>query len=115
MPGKKKRDTLDPRPLPENMIRRWRTYRDLTLEELAERSGLSVSTIAEVEKRETDFTGKTLLQLAVALGTDPGSLLSRDPVAAGDEIWSIWQQLGEKGMHDTARSVLSAINQEHTK
>ena len=91
MPGKRKTEGQE-RPIPENFIRAWRRHRGLSLEKLAEKAGLAVPTISNVEKRKKDVTGKTLLALANALETTPAALLSGDPKDDAP-FWETWNQL----------------------
>jgi len=93
MPGKKLSDG-DERPIPRNHIRAWRKSRDaMSIETLAERSGLSISTISEIERHLQDFTGRTLLAIATALGTEPGDLLSRDPLQKPNALRTMFDEL----------------------
>jgi transcriptional regulator with XRE-family HTH domain len=62
MPGKRVADGNADRSLLTNYIRHWRKHRNLTLKQLAATSGLSVSTVSEIERHSQDFTGKTLRQ-----------------------------------------------------
>lgn len=90
-------------------MRGWRKYRRLTLEQLAERSGLSVATISGIERSVHDFSGKTLLQLALALDTTPGALLTSDPAGLESEIWKIWADIGQQNRVREATAVLRAL------
>jgi transcriptional regulator with XRE-family HTH domain len=56
-------------------VRRRRNALGLTLEELAERSGLSPNYVGTVEGGQRDPSLSTVLALAKGLGTSPGELL----------------------------------------
>jgi transcriptional regulator with XRE-family HTH domain len=92
MARKQSTSPTDRRPIPVTYVRAWRTFRGLTIERLAERAELSVATISDIEKGKVDFRGRTLLAIAIALETDPGSLLSRAP--NDEELWSVFNRLG---------------------
>jgi len=64
---------------PRYYFRAWRKYRGLTQEQLAERVGMSVSSVSQVETGKQGFTDESLSSFAVALDCTPGDLLSRDP------------------------------------
>lgn len=90
---------MEKRPRRRTYIRQWRKHRGLTLERLADRllnddgsQILSVSMISRIETGQRPYTQDTLEALADALGTDPASLLMRDPTTE-DPIWSIWEAL----------------------
>jgi transcriptional regulator with XRE-family HTH domain len=68
-------------------VRRRRAALDLTLEQLAERSGLSPHYLSTVETEKRDPSVSTVISIAKALGCPPGELLGgvRDLSAAGHE------------------------------
>lgn len=70
-------------PRPTFFFRAWRRYRGLTQEALAERVGLSTSSISQIETGTQGFTDSTLIAFAEALNCEPGDLLSRDPNVEG--------------------------------
>lgn len=74
-----------------NFIREWRKHRGLTLEELEERSGVSTSTISNIERGIHGYTSDSLERLAGALDAEPGDLLSRPPMQ--DAINDLWTAL----------------------
>lgn len=95
MPGKRRNsETGELRELPRNQIKAWRDFRGLTLEELALKTSLSIATLSDVENRKQDVTGKTLLDIARALGTTPGALLDAHPVK-GEPWWETFADLSE--------------------
>lgn len=110
MPGppRNRRGSKIERPLLTSYVREWRRHRRMTLEKLAERADLSVSTVSSIERHNQDFTGKTLLKLADALDTTPASLIAGPP-SRGGEIWSVWDDLGRRGRQTEAMAVLKAL------
>lgn len=60
-------------------LKNWRLFKDLTQEELADRSGIPRPNIVALERGERDCTVTTLQRLAYALGLSPGRLLDRFP------------------------------------
>lgn len=72
-------------------IREWRKYRGLTLEQVAERAGMTAGNLSHLERGRQAYTQHALEAIAEALNTDPASLLMRDPTKE-DPIWSIWDQ-----------------------
>jgi transcriptional regulator with XRE-family HTH domain len=72
-------------------IREWRTYRALTLEQLASRLDMTASHLSMLERGQRGYTQETLERLAEALQTTAGSLLMRSPGGDSD-LWTIWEQ-----------------------
>jgi len=72
-------------------IREWRKHRDLSLEQLGEKLQMTASHLSMLERGQRGYTQETLEAIAEAVGTDPASLLVRDP-SASDGIWSIWEK-----------------------
>jgi len=58
-------------------IRSARNAKGLTLESLAERSGLHRTTIQKIESGERDPRAMTLMSLAKGLGVEPGALMNK--------------------------------------
>jgi transcriptional regulator with XRE-family HTH domain len=73
-------------------LRRWRKYRRLTQERLAERAGISQGMVSQLEGGVSDYTGEMLTVLADALDCEVADLLTRDPTDPA-AIWSIWDQI----------------------
>lgn len=63
----------------KNYIAEWRRERGLSLEQLAERTGLSKGTISRIENGARDPSVATLEKLAFALSCEPGALLRSAP------------------------------------
>lgn len=93
-------------------IREWRQHRRLTLEKLAERVGITHGALSKIERGLRPYSQALLEALADELGTDPASLLMRDPTDP-EGIWSIWEQVPPV---DRARaiSVLKALTRTGT-
>jgi transcriptional regulator with XRE-family HTH domain len=72
-------------------FKEWRKYRGLTLEEAAERSGMTAGNISAMERGAQGYTQDGLEALALAYSTEPGLLLNADP-AKDDAILSIWER-----------------------
>jgi transcriptional regulator with XRE-family HTH domain len=75
-----------------HFIREWRKHRGLTQPQLAERIGVSVSSISQLETYKQGYSQATLEALADALNCEPADLLIRDPLSR-EGIWSIWESL----------------------
>ena len=76
----------------KHFIREWRRYRGLSLVQLAERVGITHGQLSKVERGKRPWGEPLLEKLAEELGTDPASLLMRDPTDP-EGIWSIWDQV----------------------
>jgi transcriptional regulator with XRE-family HTH domain len=78
-------------------MREWRAHKGLTLEQAASRigeatgSGFTHSQLSRIERGEQPYSQAILEAAADAYGTDPASLLMRNPQDP-DGIWSIWDQ-----------------------
>lgn len=72
--------------------REWRKHAGLNLERAADRLGMAVSYLSDLEKGKRRFNQDHLEAMADAYGTDPASLLMRDP-SNPDALWSIWDQI----------------------
>ncbi len=73
-------------------FREWRKHRNnMTLEQAAERSGMSVGNISAMERGAQGYTQDGLEALARAYDAEPGWLLNVDPTK-DDAIYSIWER-----------------------
>jgi transcriptional regulator with XRE-family HTH domain len=72
-----------------NFVRQWREWADMTQEELAEKSGLSVSSISAYEKEGggNDPSVEALRKLSKALGVPAGMILDVNP-AEDAPLWA---------------------------
>lgn len=105
MPPRKRPFQPPPRPRP-NFIHAWRKSRGFTLEQLAERTGLSVSTISAIETGRAGYSRDSLEAMAVVLNCEPGDLLSRPPEAARtDDFDDLVRGMSE----DERRRIIGAI------
>ena len=90
-------------------LRRWRRGRGLTLQELADQSGVSKRMIAMIEKAETNPSIMTIARLATALRLSFGDLIGVVPqgpveVRSPGDFVTAWQ--GEEG--SVARLLLTS-------
>jgi transcriptional regulator with XRE-family HTH domain len=104
MPSKKskKQGQRSKRPFQRTFIKQWRDYRELSQEQLAERvtaylvehgtgDGYTHASIGRLERGLMPYSQPILEALADSLGTDPASLLIRDPTDPTG-IWTIWEK-----------------------
>lgn len=63
----------------------------MTLEQVGENVGLSHAQLGRIERGLQPYNQELLEALADLFGTDPASLLMRDPTDP-DGIWTIWDQ-----------------------
>lgn len=70
-------------------LKEWRKFRGLTQEQLAEKVGMVVSNISQLEQGRQGYSKEGLEALAGALNCEPGHLLSVDPTGP-EAIWPIW-------------------------
>lgn len=77
-----------------HFIKEWRKFRGLTQEQLAERIGVAVSSISQLETMKQGYSQPTLEAIADALDCEPADLLMRNPTQP-EAIWSIWETLDQ--------------------
>lgn len=70
---------------PTERIRKIRKSRKLTLRELSNLTEIAVSSLSRIERGKLDPKMSQLLNIAQALGVDPGSLISVDDMNANRE------------------------------
>jgi len=90
-----------------HFIRSWRKYRNLTLDQLAERLDVTAGTLSQLERGNTQYTQPMLEALADALNCEPSDLITRDPKSAVG-IMMVWEQIPE-GDRSKALEVLKAF------
>lgn len=73
-----------------NHLRKWRLFRKITQEQLAERVGTNANMIGYLESGERGLSAKWLRRLAPALETTPGMLLDHDPNDLDSDMIEIW-------------------------
>jgi len=92
------------KPRRRHFIKEWRKFRGLTQEQLAERVGVAISSISQLETMKQGYSQPTLEAIADALNCEPADLLMRNPGAPNDpnnpggggpNIWSIWENLDQ--------------------
>lgn len=94
------------KPPPRYYFREWRKHRQLTLVQVSEETGQSVSSLSQLETGKQGFSDTTLNQLADVYGCSPGELLMRNPLA-DDPNWTIWDNL--KKASPEKRKEISAV------
>jgi len=95
---------------PPHFIRQWRLHRRLTLEQLAERIGMTHQNLGKIERFLVPYNQPLLDKLAEELGTDQASLIMRDP-SDPDAVWSLWDSL-KPAQQTVARRLLRSLRDE---
>ncbi len=99
MPRKRSQD-IPPSRRRNHFIKEWRKYRGLTQEQLGDKLGERGSSISQLENGKQGYTQWKLEALALALGTQPGSLLCRNPLRnpapPPPELVSMWDELTDE-------------------
>lgn len=83
---------------PKNNIRALRSDRDVTLEQLAERSGLSVSYLHRLERGERNLSVKNIDKIAGALGVDRSELITIGALGRKAEAARLLDGIPEEAM-----------------
>lgn len=73
-------------------IRAWRKRRNLTLERLAERIGVTPGALSQLERGDVAYTQPMLEALADALMCEPSDLISRPP-GTENGLTLVWNQI----------------------
>lgn len=79
-------------PSSRHFIRAWRKDRGLTLEQLAERIGMTHQNLGKIERGLVPYNQTLLELLADALRCEPADLIMRDP-AQKNSLWTIYEAL----------------------
>jgi transcriptional regulator with XRE-family HTH domain len=79
-------------PKTRHFIRQWRKHRGLTLEQLAERIGMSHQNLGKIERGKVPYNQTLLEALSEELNCELLDLVIRDP-ASTEPIMSIWATL----------------------
>jgi transcriptional regulator with XRE-family HTH domain len=104
-PHKLKRSEPDPPEWNGNIVKELRIDGNLTVAELAERSGLSTGQVSDIENGTGGFSPESLYRLARALGVSRRALLPKDPWdRTRDDIWPFWE-----AANSSQRSQLTSI------
>ena len=96
--GAYRRDTAKPKRAATHFLRQWRERptdefpNGMTQEELADRSGLSLSSISAYETGGTDPSLDALQKLSTALGVPRGMITDIDP-SYDPDLWTVYLQL----------------------
>jgi transcriptional regulator with XRE-family HTH domain len=69
-----------------NHVKAWRSFRGMTLAQLAEHVGTNANMIGYLEAGDRGLSAKWLRKLAAALDTTPGLLLDHDPNTLNDDL-----------------------------
>lgn len=70
-------------------IRAWRQFRKMTLQQVADKVGLTAGAISQLERGDVSYTQGTLEALAGVYDCLPAELLMRDPKES-EFIWVAW-------------------------
>lgn len=92
-----------------NYLREWRTYRQMTQEQLAKAIGTAPNVIQYLETGERGLSAKWLRKLAPALNTTPGMLLDHDPSELPNDIMEVWGNADareKRQISDLARAIV---------
>ena len=75
----------------KHFVKEWRLFRGLTQQKLADRLKTTKANISAIELLKHNYVQDFLEACADALGTDPGSLIMRDP-SDRTAPWGLWDQ-----------------------
>jgi len=78
---------------PRHTIRQWRRFRGLTMEQFAERLGLSLAAVSRIERGQQPYRQDFLELAADVLRCSPADLIVRDPTAPASDIWATYAEL----------------------
>ena len=81
--AKQVRKQAKPRRPVRHYVKEWRTYRDLTQDQLAERVNKSRGLISQIESGVTDLTEDMIYAIADAVNCAPWDLLRVNPLKEG--------------------------------
>ncbi len=70
----------------------WRKHRGYNMEKAAERLGVSVGHLSDLEKGKKRWNQDHIEAMAEAYNCEPADILMRDP-SEPSAIWSIWDQI----------------------
>lgn len=79
-----------PRKRSRHFIGKWREYRGLSQDQLAERIGMSRANYSKIERGVVPYSQDFLEEAANALNCEPADLIMRDPYSP---VWSIYDTL----------------------
>lgn len=99
---------------PKHFLRAWRKFRGYTLEQAAERVGMSHQNLGKIERGRVPYNETLLELLADIYRTDRGSLIMRDP-SRPDPLWSIYDQLAPPERQKFADKVEEELKRTGTR
>jgi transcriptional regulator with XRE-family HTH domain len=76
-------------PIHRTFIRAWRNHRDLTIEQLAERTEISTASLSRLESGKQKYTQGHIEAIADALNCRPADLIGFDPQTFNYETWRV--------------------------
>jgi transcriptional regulator with XRE-family HTH domain len=85
-----------------HFLREWRDHKGMTLEAAGEAIGLSHAQLGRIERRLQPYNQGLLEALAELYGTEPASLIVRNPLKP-DAMWSLWEQAKEAERIETEK------------
>lgn len=88
-------------------LREWRVSLHLTVEQLADRAGVSPGLISQIENGVSGGSGESLGKIAAALGIEVGMLFDVKPTDGGGLI-SIWVHNDDRPVIEELAKVLAA-------
>lgn len=97
---------------PRHFIRAWRKHRGYTLEQLAERIGMTHQNLGKIERFLVPYNQELLETLALELRCAPADLITRDP-SDPESLWSILEGLPPME-RDRALHILKAFKASAT-
>src|SRR3954471_10948360 len=78
------------KPRRAHFVAAWRKHCGWTQDRLAERLGISKSSISRIEHGHQPYSQDFLQACADLFGCEPADIISRDP-AEPEDVWSAWQ------------------------
>lgn len=81
--------------LSRTFLREWRKHRNLSLEEVSSRLGMSHGNLSLIERGESPYNQRLLDNLAIIYDCELIELLIRDP-SDRNPIWKIWKIAGAR-------------------
>lgn len=86
-------------------LKEWRQFRDMTQQELADASGLSLGYVSNLERGAKRHNEDVLDALSAALKCEPADLLSRNPFVEPEPIARLWDRIAERDRERARRAL----------
>ena len=87
---------------PQHFFKEWRLHRGMTLERVAEKTGMTAGNLSAMERKKQGYTPNGLQALAEVYETSPGWLLEVNPLDRDSpNLLSIWD-----GATDSQRKMI---------